>query len=259
MATPSLLVVALISLLLGCALAGCAEAADEPADPPAMSSTGSSPGVSPSSSDPGSSPRSSPATDPDASVVFDGDSLTAGYGLSGSESYPAQLMATLPDTIDWANVAVSGQVWPDLLADAETDVDPRHRDDRTVNVVVVWAAANDLTAGFTAQETYENARRYCEGRQQRDFRVVILTMYPLHPRDVDRRFEAARRAYNDLLRAGWRAFADALVDVAADDRIGDESTASRSAYFLDLVHLTPAGYAVIADCVRPALVGLLGR
>jgi lysophospholipase L1-like esterase len=48
--------------------------------------------------------------------------------------------------------------------------------------------------------------------------------------------------------------------VAADDRLGDASGASRGRYFVDLVHLNAAGYAVVADCVvhtvRPLLANL---
>ena len=62
-------------------------------------------------------------------------------------------------------------------------------------------------------------------------------------------YEARRLEYNDLLRAHWREFADALVDVADDERIGDHSGPARREYFIDPVHLNGAGYGVIADCV----------
>ncbi|GEM_PF-1905053 len=257
-----------LSLLLGTALVACAQQADDrPASPGTSASVPSagSPAPSPAATCAGASPSTSPPSpepppaSPDAAVVFDGDSLTAGFMLPAAESYPAQLMATLPPSITWANVAVSGQIWPQLLADADTDVDDRYDDRRAANVVVVWAAANDLATGFSAQEILDNARRYCEQRRQRGFRVIILSMYPLQPKDADAEYDQVRREYNDLLRAGWPEFADGLVDVAADDRLGDDSGPERAAYFLDLVHLTAAGYGVVADCVRPVLVGLLER
>jgi lysophospholipase L1-like esterase len=260
-----------LSLLLGTALVACAQQADDrtaspgtsasvpsagsPAPSPAATSAGAAPSTGPWTS----APKPSPTSPPDAAIVFDGDSLTAGLMLPEAESYPAQLMAILPPSISWVNVAVSGQIWPQLLADAGTDVDDRYDDRRAVNVVVVWAAANDLASGFSAQDIFDNARRYCEERRQRGFRVVVLTMYPLQPKDVDAEYDQVRREYNELLRAGWPDFADGLVDVAADERIGDDSGPERSAYFLDLVHLTAAGYWVIADCVRPVLLGLLER
>jgi len=260
-----------LSLLFGLTLAACAQQTDDrPASPgasasvpsaasPAPSPSATSADVCPSTEPSTPTPKPSPASPPDAAVVFDGDSLTAGFMLPAAESYPAQLMATLPPSITWVNVAVSGQIWPQLLADAGTDVDDRYDDRRADNVVVVWAAANDLATGFPAQEILDNARRYCEERRQRGFRVIVLTMYPLQPKDVDAEYDQVRREYNELLRAGWPEFAEGLVDVAADDRLGDDSGPERAAYFLDLVHLTAAGYGVVADCVRPVLVGLLER
>lgn len=270
----TILALAVASFLV-IAVAACAGDRDSSASSPDAPSPEPSPsGAAPTASaresaspaadgspSPGAASASSrpPAVETDAGIVFDGDSLTVGYMLPAAESYPAQLMAVLPSSIDWVNVAVSGQIWPQLLADAGMDVDARFRTDRTANVVVAWAAANDLASGFAAAEIYENARAYCEGRRQRGFRVIVVTMYPLQPMDVDPEYDETRRVYNDLLRAGWREFADGLVDVAADERIGDASGPERSAYFLDLVHLTPSGYGVIADCVRPVLVRVLNR
>ncbi|MBM3146794.1 MAG: hypothetical protein FJ000_02750 [Actinobacteria bacterium] len=260
-----------LTLLLGMALAACAQQPDDRTaspDPSANAPSAGSPAPSPAatsaaaSPSPDSSTRSpdpSPGSPPDAAVVFDGDSLTAGFMLPEAESYPAQLMATLPPSVTWVNVAVSGQTWSQLLADAGTDVDGRYDDRRAANVVVVWAAANDLATGFPAQEILDHARRYCEERRQRGFRVIVLTMYPLQPKDVDAEYDQLRREYNELLRAGWPGFADGLVDVAADERLGDDSGPQRSAYFLDLVHLTTAGYGVIADRVRPVLLDVIER
>lgn len=272
---PPMTVLALAAAsLLVLAAAACSGDSDAPAvspdaPSPEPSPSGTAPTASPTShASPGAEGSSSEgkslsphprAVEEDAGVVFDGDSLTVGYLLPTAESYPTQLMAQLPPSIEWVNVAVSGQIWPQLLADAEADVDTRFRTDRAANVVVAWAAANDLASGFSAAEIYENARTYCQGRRRRGFRVVVITMYPLQPMDVDPEYDETRRAYNDLLRAGWKDFADGLVDVAADERIGDASGPERSVYFLDLVHLTGPGYGVIADCVRPVLERVLSR
>lgn len=185
----------------------------------------------------------------DGLVIFDGDSLTEGYMLAPRQSYPSQAMAVLPGWLAFENFGVSGQTWPELLADVSREVDPLYAPQRRLNLVVVWAGANDLAAGYTPQQVYENARRYCEARKRRGFTVVALTMYPLEPMDIDAGYDARRRTYNSLLREHWHEFADALVDVSADERIGDASGTDRARYFIDAVHLSEAGYGVIADCV----------
>jgi len=192
-------------------------------------------------------------------IVFDGDSLTEGYMLAPSRSYPAQTMAVLPGWLASENFGISGQTWPDLLTDVTCEVDPLYSAERRLNLVVVWAGANDLAAGYSAREVYENARRYCEGRKRRGFTVVTLTMYPLQPRDLDAVYEAQRRVYNALLREHWREFAEALVDVSADERLGDASGAQRAQYFIDVVHLNEKGYGVIADCVADAIRPIIER
>ena len=201
----------------------------------------------------------SPADDAGGLIVFDGDSLTEGYFLAPSQSYPSQVVRQLPDRLESVNFGISGQTWQDLLRDVRHETDPLYSPSRRLNLVVAWAGANDLAVGYTAQQVYENARRYCEARRAIGFTVVTATLYPLEPRDVDQHFEARRVAYNQLLRAHWPEFADALVDLAADERIGDPSGPDRKQYFIDAVHLNEAGYGVIADAVlttvRPIVEG----
>ena len=189
----------------------------------------------------------------DSLVLFDGDSLTAGYLVDVDESYPGIVARELPEGAVVRNVAVSGQTWADLLADAAEEVDGEYSRDRHCNIVVVWAGANDLAAGYTAEETAANARKYCEGRRRAGFSVVLLTLFSLQPPDVDPDYERERVAYNDQVRRDWQEYADALVDIADDVRFGDRSGPERARYFIDVVHLDPAGYEVVAALVAPAV------
>jgi lysophospholipase L1-like esterase len=263
-AAVSFICLALAGSLTACASATGTGQSGSPTPSPADGATSSPPAADPTDSGvtPGTS-TSPPAPSTDGLIVFDGDSLTEGFMLPRGQSYPAQAMRLLPQGIRSANVAVSGQIWPDLLADVTSEVDPLYSEKNAFNIVVVWAGANDLAAGYTAQEIYENARTYCLARRQRGFTVLVCTMYPLQPRGDDPRYEALRLDYNRLLRDTWPQFADALVDLAADARIGDDSPVARAGYFIDIVHLNEAGYAVIADAVvavlRPQLAGRTGE
>jgi lysophospholipase L1-like esterase len=208
-----------------------------------------------------SSPASSASSSPRESglIVFDGDSLTEGYLLAPSQSYPSQAMKQLPSWLEDVNFGVAGQTWQDLLRDVRREVDPLYSASRRLNLVVVWAGANDLAVGYSAREAFENARRYCEARRQVGLTVVTATVYPLQPKDIDAGFDARRIRYNDLLRAEGHGFADALVDLASDERIGDPSGPARRQYFIDAVHLNEAGYGVIADCVVRTLRPIVER
>lgn len=245
--------VAVLAGLAGCLLLGCGGGPGRPAERPSDGpSGGPANGASPS-------PIRPPVAEAEGLIVFDGDSLTEGFMLPSGQDYPSQAMTQLPGWLAYVNFGLSGQTWPDLLADVRREVDPLYSAHRRLNLVAVWAGTNDVAYGFTAQQMYGHARSYCEGRRQRGFAVVILTMYPLCPHDLDDRYDATRREYNELLREHWREFADGLVDVAFDARIGDPSGPERSRYFIDAVHLNADGYAVIADCVVHTLRPLVEK
>ncbi|NLG65734.1 MAG: SGNH/GDSL hydrolase family protein [Actinobacteria bacterium] len=244
MAMPTTAIMATALALIGAAATGCGGNAGRPPATPSQPVPQTA-----AESTAASAAEGSPA----GLIVFDGDSLTEGYFLPESQSYPAQTMRQLPTWLEWTNVAVSGQTWPDLLGDATAEVDALHDPTRQLSLVVVWAGANDLASGYSARQAFHNAQRYCEARLHAGFTVVTLTLYPLEPAAIDPGYDAQRREYNRLLRAHWREFAHTLVDVAADERLGDASPAGRSTYFLDAVHLNAAGYGVIADAVAAAL------
>ena len=104
-----------------------------------------------------------------------------------------------------------------------------------------------MDAAFTRLADYARARRAA------GWRVVMVTVLP---RLAGPTFERDRQALNARLREGWRAWADALADVAADPEIGAAGSALAKRYFLDGTHLTAAGNARVARTVRDAIVGL---
>ena len=105
--------------------------------------------------------------------------------------------------------------------------------------------------------THAALQQYCLARRAVGFRVVIVTLLPRSDPDG---FEAARLAYNQLLRDTWPSFADGIIDIAADPRIGDSGD-NRDLLFYnkDAVHPNAAGYAVIGSVSAPVILGLEWR
>lgn len=68
---------------------------------------------------------------------------------------------------------------------------------------------------------------------------------------------AARAGYDAFLDSEWQAHADAYVPLHLDARIGREGACPASApyapYFSDGIHLTDAGYEVVAELMAPAM------
>jgi lysophospholipase L1-like esterase len=167
-------------------------------------------------------------------------------------------MRLLPEKLDAVNVAVPGQTWADMLFDAELQVDPLQSKARPHNVAVVWAGTNDMRRTRTAGRIWSEVQRYCTDRRERGWRVVLLTVLPCLPRKPGSRFEAERQQLNTIIRTRWREIADALADVAADQRIGDPAGPDAQVYCTDGIHHNAAGNQVIAEVVANAIRPLVG-
>lgn len=265
---------ALTLLVAGCAVSEPADPSPTPmlpqASEPAAGVIGTASGETPSgaqtpssSATAGTGTASGPGDAGTASavsgmIVFDGDSLTDQNAALPGEDYPSFVMRQLPAGLRKANVAVSGQTWPDLLTDVQAEVDPLYSADRRFNILVVWCGTNDLTQTHGGERIWEEMATYCRDRRERGFTVVVLTILATSPPYLSPRYEEERRVLNDLIRDNWKEIADAMVDIARDSRIGDPAGASADRYYSDSVHHNGAGNQVIADAVAATLAQLVG-
>jgi lysophospholipase L1-like esterase len=190
-------------------------------------------------------------------IVFDGDSLTYGTGAPGGQDYPNGVMQLLPEWRDGVNVAVPGQTWADMSADAPFQVDPLQSATRPHNVIVAWAGTNDMRRTLTAGRVWSELQQYCEERHERGWTVVVLTVLPAWPQNGRTRFEEERSQLNTIIRDRWPEVADALADVAADPRIGDPAGPDGRVYCTDGIHHNAAGNTVIAEVVAASLAPLV--
>ncbi|HEX9105681.1 MAG TPA: SGNH/GDSL hydrolase family protein, partial [Longimicrobiales bacterium] len=190
-------------------------------------------------------------------VVFDGDSLTLGTGATGGQTYPAQTSALLGG---WpgVNLGVSGQRTDQMLADVVTDVDGRYSAG-LANYLAAWCGTNDLYQSVAADLALKYLAQYCSGRLARGYRVAVATLTPCSSIGTPAGFEAARQALNTNLRANWRAFADGLIDLGANATIGPAGAELNPTYYQgDKIHMTNAGYGIVAGLAKTALLGLRG-
>ena len=189
-------------------------------------------------------------------VVFDGDSLTIATGAT--DPFPNQLMRMWGSPVQWWNVATGGQSMKDMAVDGPAQVDTKFDPRRGRNAVVVWGGSNDLALWHESPEqVFELTKEYCLERRRQGFTVVLLTLLPrsgrIDPEDV----EGRRQDLNTLLRAHWSEFADGIVDVGADPRLGQQGDElDRRYYQADRVHLNNVGLGLVAKSVYSVLSGL---
>lgn len=200
-----------------------------------------------------------PVTVPASAIVFEGDSLTEG-DQAFANAYPTVLMAALTGNHDWINTGVSGQTLATMATDRAAQIDPFYSAGIARNVCVMWGGTNDMsTAGGnqTAATTLTRYYAHADALRTAGFSTIGLTMLPRSDAGIPGDFNTKRATFNTDVRANWASHLDALVDVAADTRIGDDGDSDDLTYYAaDKVHLTIAGYQIIADLVAPALAAV---
>jgi hypothetical protein len=188
-------------------------------------------------------------------IWFDGDSLTVGFNVT--PPWTDALVAALPGYSTYYNIAVSGQPLSTLNANSPAKIDHLY-DESVPGIVCIWCGINDIVAGADAATTYSRLVTYCQGRQAAGYQVVVSTLLPCTSASaIGVGYNAKRNTVNASIRANWATFADALADVAADTRIGDDADSDDLVYFnADKTHLNATGYAIVSGIVDTAIRSL---
>ena len=196
--------------------------------------------------DQGWSPFFSPAA-----IVWDGGSIIAGHGADPGYEFPTQTLSLVPRVCQSYLSYAGGATIADMLAEAPAEVDAHYQPTADLNLCVVLAGGGDFRNGATAASVYAALKSYCSQRRAAGFRVIVLTVLPASDPVT---FEATRLAFDGMVRASWKTFADGLADIAADPRIGDTGdNLDRQFYAQDALHPNDAGNAVMASVAAPVL------
>lgn len=186
-------------------------------------------------------------------VVFEGDSITNGFGTALNRGWPSLL--SIPATVRRKNYGLTGQ----YLFRGSAAITDRYANEVELevvsgetNILCVFAGTNDINDGETGTDTYNELVTHCQAAQADGYLVLVFTMLPRTSFDGTK--EGYRTTYNTNVRANWATFADGICDVAADARLDDATDAT---YFSDGTHPTQAGYTVIAELADTELTALL--
>lgn len=190
-------------------------------------------------------------------VVCDGNSLTVGTKSTAGNDYPSRLAALLGGGYTVTNTGVFNRATGQQNGASETVVDVLWSASNTRNICVTWEGTNDMYFGDPATTAYYRMRDYCLRRKAKGWQVIVLTVIDRTDGGNTTDFDGRRAAYNTLIRNNYTTFADVLVDLAADGRIGANGASANGAYFdADRVHLNDTGYAIIAAAVNTAVLSL---
>jgi acyl-CoA thioesterase I len=210
----------------------------------AIPGCGSRGDATPDDPKPGARPSSvvsmTPATSSRPRIVFLGDSLTAGLGLSTERAYPTLLQRRLTDEgFDYqvVNAGVSG----DTSAGGLSRLDWALQGD--VSVLVVALGGNDGLRGLPAQELQANLAQIIERAQARGIAVVLAGMEA--PPNYGREYLVSfHMVYPALAKKYHVALVPFLLQgVAGIDALNQA----------DGIHPTAAGSRIVADNVWTVL------
>ncbi len=173
-------------------------------------------------------------------VVCDGDSITAGN--HPTDSWPKQLQDTLGTNYRVFNVGVSAQRLDAMILD-QYDEYLRYFDvwNRTAKpIVVIWEYINQAGIEVDGAAIEAKIAQICTTARAAGFYVIACTdfHYSATPGSA-----ARCRAASDLVRTNYTAYADALAELDLQS-LRDDSTA-----FGDDIHLTTAGWAIVAGVI----------
>lgn len=200
----------------------------------------------PATTPPQPAARETPAPANRPKIVALGDSLTAGYGLSLHESYPALLQEKLNrDGFDYevVNAGVSG----DTTAGGVSRLDWALEGD--VRVVILELGANDILRGLPTSETRKNLSHIIERARSRGAEVLLAGMLAPtnsgadYSRESMEVFPALAKQYNLPLIPFF------LERVAGIENLNQA----------DGVHPTAEGTRIVADTVYQHLKPILEK
>jgi lysophospholipase L1-like esterase len=187
-----------------------------------------------------------------AVVACDGDSLTTGYAASvATASYPAVMASALAGRPSVLNLGRPGDTTT-IASTQSYKATAAYRPDAPC-VYVLWLGTNDMTtAGGAASgaTVWAALRTRAAARRAEGWKVVLCTTIPRTDSGSTNHVTEYPKL-NALMLAQGAEVADAVVDLTADPRL---MTTTDGTYFnADRVHLTDAGYAVVAEMVAPVV------
>lgn len=181
-------------------------------------------------------------------VAFLGDSLTAGYGLLGTQAFPGQLQEMLAAEgyeIEAVNAGISGDTSAGGVRRVDQLIDP------STKILVLALGANDALRGLNVQQTHDNLAQIIDIALGKGVAVLLCGMEGPTNLGTDYR-DAFRQVYVNLLREyqGRISFVPFLLEGVAGNPALNQT---------DGIHPNLEGSKVVAKTLYPKLRDLVDK
>jgi len=188
------------------------------------------------------------ADSPAKSLVFLGDSLTAGFGVQPAEAFPALVAekiraANLPYEVQ--NAGLSG----DTSAGGLRRIDWLLQ--RPIDVLVIELGANDGLRGTDLKSMKENLQTIIDKTKAKNPRVKIVLAGMQVPPNLGAEYAAGfQRVFAELARENNATLIPFLLEGVGGQRELNQQ---------DLIHPNPAGHRIVAELVWRTLEPILRK
>lgn len=192
-------------------------------------------------------------TEDDVVLVFDGNSITAGFSTGIDQYYPKEVDTYLTGKVgskEFYSYGVDGRTLREMIPDV------RRKYARVVkgkeNILIAFEDINcfNVDVNLTAQQHFDDYVTYFQGAKDAGFQhCILLTGYYPKGETVTQSVRDRQHAFFGLVDASdinlqpW----DYRIDLRNSPNIGGGRSDPTNAYFSDHIHLTAIGYDVIAD------------
>lgn len=190
-------------------------------------------------------------------IVFQGDSFPAGYLATHPPDYYITLPTFSGSSFTKTNVATSGDTLTNIKSTAATYIDPNYASNSACNILLNWDGVNDMAStglNITGEDCYTVLVQFAIQQRKKGFRFLATTLVD----SVDDALQTRKNVFNGLIQKYWTQFADGIVDLAADPRLGAPGAANNPNIFQAANHhLTDAGCAIAAAIQEIAIKDLV--
>ncbi len=187
---------------------------------------------------------SSATTSNEKTILFYGNSLTAGYGVEPSEAFPALIQDKI-DSLDLSYRVVNAGVSGETTSGGNSRIDWVLR--QPVDIFILELGGNDGLRGIPLTETRKNLQAIIDKVKAKypDVEIILAGMQ-VPPNMGSTYANEFRSLFTDLADKNKVGLIPFLLE-----KVGGERTLNQA----DGIHPTPAGHKIVAENVWAVLKG----
>jgi lysophospholipase L1-like esterase len=213
---------------------------------------------------------------PFVNVIFDGNSICFGQGVTTSQRYANLILDDPTFNSTWLsvkkNISVGGQTTADMISRQLSVLYPNKETRCFRSLVIAMEVRNDLQLGASDSTALSNIKTYCQNLKDNGFDVILINQPPSTGGTPVGRTQAQMEISRQWVRSQILAdfptatgqslvylpntgitYADLVCDIGGDSIMGDVANCASLTYYQDGTHPTATGHSEMAVILKRAV------